>query len=126
MRPRSGRPIPFPVRQRRLVPFAPRGRHRPAGRRRRGSFPFAAPILVLAGGLAVWLAISPHAPAAWTGFWTDLARAIGTAVATDAGSDPASDPPAATTAAPAAPEPALASAGDPALTGRATVIDADT
>jgi endonuclease YncB( thermonuclease family) len=138
MRARSGRVVPFSPSRRR------RRRFRPA--RRRGTLPFAAPILVLAGGLALWLAISPAAPAAWTDFWSGLAGAIATGswpdrsaavvtatatLASGAGIEtaiPAPAIPAPAIPAPAIPAPAIPAGNIPdgAIAGRASVIDADT
>lgn len=112
-----------------VIRFSPAGR--PAGRklrprrsrRRRGrrsrssgrgrSFALAAPILIVAALPLLWAAFAPNAPVV-AGAWWDSASGF---FETGEWQPPASGP---------AYLDASAGAGDPALTGRATVIDADT
>lgn len=114
MRMRSARIIPFPASptRRRRQRFRPRRRPLFSSRRRR-AFPFSAPILILGGAVAFWLAISPSTPALWSDFWSGLASVIAT------GEWP--DRPAEIAAASSLP-----SASDGLIAGRATIIDADT
>jgi endonuclease YncB( thermonuclease family) len=115
MRSRSARVIPFQASRR-------RSRRRRFSARRRRPVPFAAPILVLAGSLAVWLALSPAAPPQWTDFWTGLAGFVAT------GDWPARPTALASTDPVASAAGALSEDALPAgtLAGRVSVVDGDT
>jgi endonuclease YncB( thermonuclease family) len=125
MRSRYARVIPFsassPRRRRRR--FTPRRRRHlfTPRRRRRRPFPFAAPILILAGGLAAWLALSPAAPPQWTGFWTGLAAFVRTGDWPAPPGVPASVDLVASGAAHS-----VVALPDDALAGRVSVVDGDT
>jgi endonuclease YncB( thermonuclease family) len=118
MRPRAPRVIRFrgraspPARRIRPQRFGLRWRWR---RLRRGlaAWLLPAPLVVLAGGFLLWSIFAPDAPARTAGWWESVSGFFETGKWQSPGSMPSlvDD---------------SASAGDPALTGRATVIDADT
>ena len=119
MRSRSARMVPFQASRR-------RGRRRRFSARRARRVPFAVPILILAGGLAGWLALSPAAPPQWTQFWTGLAAFVTTGGWPAQPGAPASADLVASGAALSVDAlPADALPAD-ALAGRVSVVDGDT
>jgi len=78
--------------------------------RRSRPYPFAAPLIVIAAGFFAWATFAPQAPAIAAAWWASVAGFV------ESGD----------WVPPSSPEPVASSGSDGTLTGRASVIDADT